>query len=223
MTVRSFRESGGRAMAARGADEHADPMSRLFPLTFLCGVTITITVFAFMELLPPVPDTAAAAIGKTLQAGGVTYTSPGARPLDPRNRVDAGLMKGAPPAGDADRIWFAAFLVATNHGTRPATMPRRIVLRDMSGHTYEPVTLPRTNRYAFRPRTLAPGAQAPAPTSPAGANLAAGGEMLLFHIPRAAYEQGPLEIQVAAHADLRVSDGGGAHLTSRTTAASADR
>ena len=199
-------------------------MSRLFPLTFLCAATITITVFAFMELLPPVPDTTAAAIGKTLQAGGVTYTSPSARPLDPRNRVDAGVMKGAPTAGDPHRIWFAAFLVAANHGTRPATTARRIVLRDVAGRTYQPVTLPRANHYAYQPRTLAPGAQAPDPTSPAASTLAAGGGLLLFHIPRSAYEEGPLEVQVgAAHTDLRVSDGGGAHLTSRTTAASADR
>jgi hypothetical protein len=190
-------------------------MSRLLPVTLLCGATITITVFAFMELLPPVPDPAAASIGRTLQAGGVTYMSPGARPLDPRNRVDAGLMKGAPVAGDPHRIWFAAFLVATNHGTRPAATARRIVLHDMTGRTYQPVTLPQSNRYAYRPRTLAPGAQAPDPTSPAESNLAAGGGLLLFHIPRSAYEEGPLEVQMgAAHADLRVSDGGGAHLNS---------
>ena len=193
-------------------------MSRLLPVTLLCGATITITVFAFLELLPPVPDPAAAAIGRTLQAGGVTYTSPAARPLDPRNRVDAGLIKGAPQAGDPHRIWFGAFLVATNDGTRPAAMARRIVLRDLIGRTYRPVTLPRANRYAYRPRTLARGAQAPAPTSPAESNLAAGGELLLFRIPRSAYEEGPLEVQVgAAHADLRVSDGGGAHLTSRAS------
>jgi hypothetical protein len=191
-------------------------MPRLLPLAVLCGAAITIVVFAFMELLPPVADPASAAIGRTLRGGGVTYTSPGARPLDPRHRLDARLMKGAPPAGDPHRIWFAAFLVAADDGSRPAAMARRVVLRDVAGRTYRPVTLPAANRYAYRPRTLAPGAQAPAPTSPAETDLAAGGEMLLFRIPRSAYEEGPLEVQIgAAHADLRVSDGGGAHLTSR--------
>jgi hypothetical protein len=181
----------------------------------ICGAAIAITVFAFMELLSPVANTAAAAIGTTLQAGGVAYTSPGARPLDRHNRVDAQLMKGAPAKRDPHRIWFGAFLVATNHGSRPARSARRIVLRDVTGRTYRPVALPASNPYAYRPQAIAPGAQAPAPTSPAQADLAANGEMLLFRIPRHAYEEGPLEVQVGAgHADLRVSDGGGAHLTS---------
>jgi hypothetical protein len=234
MTPASSPDTAGRAMAAAPAASHAswDPekenvMARLsFPVTLLCGAAITVTVFALMQLVPPAPNLAAAAIGSSVQVRGVSYTSPGARPLDPRNRHDAALMRGAPRARGRRRIWFGTFLLATNHGTRPAAMARRIVLRDESGHTYRPVALPAGNRYRYRPRTLAAGAQAPGPRSPAQSDLAAGGALLLYRIPRSAYEEGPLEVAVgAAHADLRVSDGGGAHLSSapRTTPTSTAR
>jgi hypothetical protein len=187
-------------------------MARLFPLTLLCGVAITATVFALMQLVPPSPSLAAAAIGTSVHVRGVSYTSPGARLLDPRNRDDAELMRGAPAAArDPRRIWFGAFLLATNDGARPAAMARRVVLRDVTGRTYRPLALPSDNRYRYRPRTIAAGAQAPGPRSPAQADLAAGGGLLLFRIARSAYEEGPLELRLGA-VDLAVSSGGAAHL-----------
>jgi hypothetical protein len=191
-------------------------MSRFFIAALLCGVAITGTVFALMQFESPTVNLASATIGTSTQAGGVSYTSTGARPLDPRNRDDAALMEGAPTAArDPRRIWFATFLLATNDGTQPVSTARRIVLRDVTGHTYAPVALPSTNPYRYRPQTIAPGAQAPGVRSPAQSDLAAGGALLLFRIPRSAYEEGPLEVRVgAAHADLAVSGGGGAHLSS---------
>ena len=52
-------------------------------------------------------------------------------------------------------------------------------------------------RFRYRPRTVAPGDQSPGANTPAQHDLAAEGGLLLFRVPRAAYDAGPLELVIA--------------------------
>jgi hypothetical protein len=213
-------------MAAPRGGPHAVPMTRarhdrpaavpaLWAATLLCALAFAGVAFALLLLLHPAANAKAPAVGTSADVGGVVYTSPGARPLDPRIHDDAVLLRGAPRATSRD-LWFAAFVNAANDGARPAAMARRIVLRDVTGDRFRPVALPASNRFRYRARTIPPSGAVPRPSSPAGSDLAAGGELLLYRIPRSAYESGPLQLQFTHGGrtkDLTVADGGGADLS----------
>jgi hypothetical protein len=190
-------------------------MSRLLASSavLITGAAALIMLAVLQAFEHPAANPRAAAIGTSVRVGGIVYTSPDARPLDPRKPQDVVLMRGArAPRKRAGDIWYGAFVVATNDGSTRAAMARDILLRDTSGHWYRPVALPAANRFRYRPRTVAPGEQVPSPRAPAEADLAAQGGLLLYRIPRAAYENGPLEIRLRAageRADLAVDHEGG--------------
>jgi hypothetical protein len=190
----------------------------LWAAALLCAVALTATAFALLVLLKPAVNLRSASIGTSARLGDVTYTSPGARPLDPRNRDDAMLLRGAgDPVSHSRDIWFGAFVDATNDGARPAATARHVTLRDIDGVRFEPVALPAANRFRYRARSIPPRGEVPGQSSAADSDLAAEGDLLLFRIPRSAYEAGPLELRFTqgGHSeDLAVSDGGGAHLSS---------
>jgi hypothetical protein len=186
----------------------------LWAAALVCAIGFAAVAFALLVLLKPAAN-ARAAIGTSASLGGVTYSSPDARPLDLRIRDDAALLRGARRAASRG-IWFAVFLDAANDGARPAAMTRDIALRDVTGDDFRPVALSAANRFRYRARTLRPGAAVPGPSTPAASDLVAGGELLLYRIPRASYESGPLELQLGHGGrteDLTVADGGGAHLS----------
>jgi hypothetical protein len=145
------------------------------------------------------PTVNAAPEQNTATVGGLHYAVNDAWVLDPRRRVDAQVARGLPasvrkPA--ADRLLYAVFVGVTNETTRRLPMATHVTLRDVTNHEYAPVPLGHRNRYAYRARSMAPQSHRPAPWTPAARDISADGLMLVFQIPRRAYENGPLELLV---------------------------
>src|SRR3712207_8835794 len=66
---------------------------------------------------------------------------------------------------------FRSFVRATNGSDRPVTTAPRFELVDADGRTFAPTPLRPTSAFAYRARTLAPGAQLPAEASPPAEDL----------------------------------------------------
>ena len=133
----------------------------------------------------------------TTDVGGLEYRALDVRLLHPSNAGDARMLRGLAPLS-RHQVWFGAFVTAENAGHMPRPMATRFKLRDVLGRTYRPVALRPGNAVAYRPRTVAPGDQSPGANTPAQRDLAAEGGLLLFRVPRAAYDAGPLELIVGS-------------------------
>jgi hypothetical protein len=142
---------------------------------------------------------AAAPDYRVVRTGGIEYEAMQGRPIRPGNAVDRRIVAGL-PAGDrrarAGTILFGAFFSVTNDSSRSLRTAGRIELRDVLGRVHRPLPLPVSNAYAYHARVVRPGTRLPAVGSPADDNLAATGLMLLFRIPVADYDAGPLELVI---------------------------
>jgi hypothetical protein len=164
----------------------------LFVASTACALVLLAAAVVFLHpTVNAAPRQTAATVGDLHYAVNNTWI------LDPRRRVDADVARGLPAADrnlKPDELLYAVFVGVTNETTRPLPMATHVVLRDGTNHEYAPVPVGAANRYAYRPRTLAPKSHRPAPTTPAGEDLSADGLMLLFRIPRRAYDKGSLEL-----------------------------
>jgi hypothetical protein len=133
--------------------------------------------------------------GVSADVGGLEYRALDVRLLDPSNAGDARMLRGQAPLARG-QVWFGAFVTAENAGRAPRAMARRFTLRDVRGRVYWPVALPSGNPVAYRPLTIAPGDQSPGANTEAQRDLAAEGGLILFRVPRAAYDAGPLELLI---------------------------
>jgi len=138
--------------------------------------------------------------------GGLEYHAVVGRPIHPGNPVDAAITRGLPardrhlPHG---QILFGGFLTVTNSSRTPTPSAARIELRDDDGTTYQPIPMPASNPYAYRPATIRPSETVPRDDRAAD-NLAAGGRMLLFRVPAARYRDGAVfELVVHTGAGIR--------------------
>jgi hypothetical protein len=132
-----------------------------------------------------------------VQVGHVVYEEVQSRPLYPSDSVDAHLLAGLPQAARRtapDQLLFGAFIQLSSAGSVRARTAGRIDLRDALNRTYRPVTLPSSNPFAYRVRDVR--GTIPRLDSAPGANLAAGGYLMVFRIPRTSYDAGPLELVV---------------------------
>jgi hypothetical protein len=135
--------------------------------------------------------------GVSTDVGGLEYRALDVRLLHPSNAGDARMLRGLSPAARG-QVWFGAFLTARNTGHAPRPMATRFRLRDVRGRVYRPLALRPGNPVAYRARIVAPGEQSPGANTPAQRDLAAEGGLLLFRVPRTAYDAGPLELVVGA-------------------------
>jgi hypothetical protein len=170
-------------------------------LLLALGLTSAIVLFTGVGVLfatqhranPRAPDF------RVVRIGGIEYEAMQGRPLDPSNRVDAAIVAGL-SARDrhvaAGETLFGAFFATTNDSSTRLRTADRIELRDQAGHIYRPLALPATNPYAYTQRLLRPGVRVPALGSPADDNLAATGRLLVFRIPKLAYESEALELVI---------------------------
>ncbi len=132
-----------------------------------------------------------------VKLGPLVYEEIQSRLLYPNDAVDAHLLEGLPAAARRTapgQLLFGAFIQVSNTGSVPARAAGRIELRDATNRTYRPLRLPSSNPFAYRVRTVR--GTLPRPDSPAAANLAAGGKLLLFRIRRASYDAGPMELVI---------------------------
>ncbi len=145
----------------------------------------------------------------TVEVAHVLYSDVNSRPLDPGNRVDAQLIAGLPKRDrriGPGQLLFGAFIQVSNPRNTAERAARRVELRDLGNHTYRSLRLPASNRFAFRLGKLRGMTTLPRPDAPAAANLAAGGYLVLFRIPRASYEAGPLELVIHPAGGGRAGD-----------------
>jgi hypothetical protein len=133
--------------------------------------------------------------GVVATVGGLDYRALDARVLHPSNAGDARVLAGLPHAR-SDQLWFGAFLTAQNPTRGPLPMATQFSLRDLRQRVFSPVKLQAGNAVAYHARTVPPGAQSPGPDTPAQRDLAAEGGLVLFLVPRSAYDAGPLELTI---------------------------
>ena len=175
------------------------PLGWIFRMLLACAVAGV----AAIAVLLATQSAAHAASPKYTQAtiGGLEYNAVLGRPVDPGNPVDAAITRGLPardhhlPHG---QILYGGFFTVSNPSGAPIRSPTRIDLRDDDGTTYRPIRLPASNRYAYEPGTVAPGATVPRDDAAAD-NLAAGGRMLLFRVPAWRYRNGA-KFELVIHA-----------------------
>jgi hypothetical protein len=136
---------------------------------------------------------------RVVQVGGVEYEAVQGRLLDLAHPVDRTIAAGLPAAQrrrKAGETLFGTFIAVTNDSAAPLPTARRIELRDQFGQVYRPLPLPVSNPYAYSQRRLRPGTRIPALGSVADDDLAAAGRLLVFRIPRQAYENEALELVI---------------------------
>ena len=132
--------------------------------------------------------------------GGLEYHAVAGRPMHPGNSVDAAITRGLPARSrhlSHGQILYGGFLAVTNSSRTPIPSAARIELRDDDGSTYQPIPVPASNPYAYRPATIRPGETVPRDDRAAD-NLAAGGRVLLFRVPAARYRNGAV-FELAVH------------------------
>lgn len=182
---------------AGGERARPRPVSRLVGVFVATAATLFVLLGAAVVFVHPTVEAAPAQ--NTATVGGLHYAVENAWVLDPRRRVDAEVARGLPAAARRpapDKLLYAVFVGVTNETARPLPMAPHVTLRDVTNRDYDPLRLGPGNRYAYRARTMPPQSHRPAPWTPAARDLSADGLMLVFRIPRRAYEDGPLELLV---------------------------
>jgi hypothetical protein len=110
--------------------------------------------------------------------------------MDPEDR--AYFQGPEPPPGST---YYGVFIQVCNMGEEPRRSADAFKIVDTLGNEFEPVPLPRTNVFAYRPSVLRPGGCTPDEASvPAQAPI--GGVLLLYRLPLEAAENRPLELEV---------------------------
>jgi hypothetical protein len=166
----------------------------LFVASSACVLVLLAAAIVFIH-----PAHSAQAAENTATVGDLHYAVENAWILEPHRRVDAQVARGLPAADrhlGPDELLYAVFVGVTNESDRRLPLATHVALRDVTNREYSPVPLGATNRYAYRSRTMAPRSHRPAPWTPAGEDLSADGLMLVFRIPRQAYDDGSLELLV---------------------------
>jgi hypothetical protein len=147
------------------------------------------------------PTTHGESEGSYVQAGPLVYQVQMSRELNPANVEDVEYLEGLPsdtPPLAGDEEWFGVWLRvqnATDHTHRDASEFRIV---DTTGAEYEPIALPATNPFAYRPALLESSSGQPVqpdPESGAGSGPIQG-SMLLFKLRTAVYANRPLELEI---------------------------
>jgi hypothetical protein len=173
----------------------------LIRLLLTLGLTSAVVLFAGVGVLFATQhrENPKAPTFRVARIGGIEYEAMLGRPLDPGKQVDRAILAGLPArdrrVASGETLYGAFFSAANASPTRRRTAGR-IELRDQEGHVYRPLSLPVTNPYAYSQRPLRPGVRIPALGSAADDNPAATGRLLVFRIPKQAYESEALELVI---------------------------
>ena len=163
------------------------------------GAALLVLLLATLAVAFVRPTVSREAAATVETVGGLRYGVNNAWILDPRRRVDAAVAKGLPP-GDvrlpADELLYSVFVRVANETGQPRPSASAVALRDTRNRDYAPVRIGAGNRYAYRPAVVPARSHVPAGDTPAATDLAAGGLMLVFRIPRRSYDDGPLQLVV---------------------------
>jgi hypothetical protein len=130
----------------------------------------------------------------TVALGGIDYRVVRFRQLNPRIPPDDAVVAGLPAPAEG-RAYYAAFVVACNRSGTTRTTTSRIHLEDAFGRRFAPVGAIEDGVFAYRARTLRPGACLPAEDTPA--DLTVDGAALLFDVPVEAVRERPMILELA--------------------------
>jgi hypothetical protein len=140
--------------------------------------------------------------GTYLDVGPLKYQVQISRELNPKAVEDVQFLKGIAPSERTlkpDEVWFAVFVRVENetkHFQRPAT---DYSIHDTEGNAYTPLTVSKSNPFAYNPVPVRPNNLIPLPDSVA-AQTSIGGEMLLFKFARTSLENRPLRLIIKSPA-----------------------
>ena len=147
------------------------------------------------------PATHGESEGSYVQAGPLIYQVQLSRELNPANVEDVEYLQGlasseAQPRGDEE--WFGVWVRVQNDTDQTQQSASEFKIVDTTGTEYEPVQLPPSNPFAYRPAAISnDGFQPiqPDPDSGAGAGPIQG-SMLLFKLSTDVYANRPLEFEI---------------------------
>ncbi len=140
--------------------------------------------------------------GTYLDVGPMKYQVQISRQLNPSIPEDRGFLGGLAPgdarisSGDA---WFAVFVRVENDTSRPQPLATDYAIADTDGNSYRPLTIGKSNPFAYGTAPLAAHSVAPGPDSVAG-QVSIRGMELLFKIKRASLDNRPLELTIKSPA-----------------------
>jgi hypothetical protein len=141
--------------------------------------------------------------GLGLEVNGLKYTVFITRELNLRDPEDKSYFKGpeAPPGS----AYYGVFLQVCNEGSKPLPAAADFTVVDTQGDHFQPVPLPATNDYRYKPDIVAPHRCLPTLGSMAQIGPTSG-SLLLFKIPNAAVENRPLDLQIGASGTQNVGE-----------------
>jgi hypothetical protein len=131
--------------------------------------------------------------GEPVELGELEYNVQITRFLNPTDPEDSAYLEGEaePKPGQA---YLAVFMTVHNNGEEPARLPETFDIVDTRDNTYEPVET--DNPFALMPGSeVGPGAELPAPDTPAASGPIKGA-MVLFLVPEGVAENRPLELEI---------------------------
>lgn len=131
--------------------------------------------------------------GIGIELEGLTYTVFITRELNPQDPEDRDYYQGRPPPPGS--ALYGIFFKACNDGTAPAEAAEKFKVTSTQGQEFEPVTLPKTNIFAYRPSSLSAKQCIPNELSTA-AQAPAAGALIVFEIPISATENRPMELEI---------------------------
>ena len=133
-----------------------------------------------------------------LNVGPLIYQVQLARQLNPFNNEDAAYLQGIEgPASKLQpgQVWFLVSLQVYNRNGRELEATNSITLRDTQGNVYAPIAPNSTNVFAYRGGGVPPNSQLPVPGTVA-AGFGSQGQVLLFKIFNATFDNRPIEIKI---------------------------
>jgi hypothetical protein len=141
--------------------------------------------------------------GLGLEVDGLKYTVFITRELNLRDVEDKSYYKGpeAPPGS----AYYGVFIQVCNEGDQPRQATGDFTIVDTQGDHFQPVALPASNDFRYKPDMVFPDRCLPtlgsvAQTGPTN------GSLLLFKIPNAAVENRPLDLEIGASGTQNVPD-----------------
>lgn len=134
--------------------------------------------------------------GQAVKVNGLSYTVFITRELNLADPEDHDYFSGpeAPPGFN----YYGVFIQVCNdynHVPHTSTPVSNFRIIDTAGQQYDPVPLPPSDIFAYRPRPLGAKQCVPTPGS-AAATGPIGGSLILFKIPIASIENRPLDLEI---------------------------
>src|SRR3954469_19165997 len=120
--------------------------------------------------------------GISVDVGNLSYQVQISRYLNPGNVDDFQYLQGVvEPAPTGSEIWFGVFMRVKNYSDETRTPTTQFVINDTEGNKFFPISLPKTNVFAYRPIPLHGHQVLPTPNS-ASATGPIQGSLILFKL-----------------------------------------